>query len=68
MEINRRANRRRFLRATGTIVALPALESIGYRRFATAVPAAVRPSLAVFLGFGWDGMEAIAEFRGCVPG
>ena len=57
METNRPANRRRFLRAAGTIVALPALESIGYCRFATAVPATAHPRRAVFLGFGWGVTE-----------
>ena len=57
MKSNRPFNRRRFLRATGTIVALPALESIGYRRFASAAPAATRPRRAVFLGFGWGVTE-----------
>jgi hypothetical protein len=32
-------NRRHFLRAAGTIVALPTLESIGFRRFASAASA-----------------------------
>jgi hypothetical protein len=51
-------NRRHFVRAAGTIVALPALESIGFRRFASAAakPAA-RPKRAVFLGFGWGVTE-----------
>src|SRR5437870_3609324 len=31
--------RRRFLRAAGTMIALPALESIGFRRFASAAAA-----------------------------
>ena len=47
-------NRRHFLRAAGAVVALPALESIGFRRFAAAAtPAAARPKRMVFLGFGW---------------
>jgi hypothetical protein len=47
-------NRRRFLRAAGTVLALPALESLGFRRFAAAANAtAPRPKRAVFLGFGW---------------
>jgi hypothetical protein len=51
-------HRRHFLRAAGTIVALPALESIGFRRLAraAATPAA-RPRRAVFLGFGWGVTE-----------
>lgn len=57
MKTNSPVNRRRFLRAAGTIVALPALESIGFRRFASAAPAAARPRRAVFLGFGWGVTE-----------
>lgn len=48
-------NRRHFLRGTGALIALPALESIGFRRFASAaskVPA-TPPKRMVFLGFGW---------------
>jgi len=47
-------SRRRFLRAAGAVVALPALESIGFRRFASAAtPAVARPKRVLFLGFGW---------------
>jgi hypothetical protein len=55
-------NRRHFLRAAGTIVALPALESLGFRHCARGIPpqagapaatSATRPKRAVFLGFGW---------------
>jgi hypothetical protein len=44
--------RRHFLRSTGTLIALPALESIGFRRFARAA-SATPPKRLVFLGFGW---------------
>jgi len=51
-------NRRRFLRAAGTVLALPALESLGFRRFASAAsPTAARPKRVVFLGFGWGVTE-----------
>ncbi|MDB4718220.1 twin-arginine translocation signal domain-containing protein, partial [Verrucomicrobia bacterium] len=33
-------NRRHFLRGTGALIALPALESIGFRRFALAASTA----------------------------
>tara|TARA_R110002096_G_scaffold169222_10_gene340790 strand:+ start:2179 stop:3471 length:1293 start_codon:yes stop_codon:yes gene_type:complete len=50
-------NRRHFLRGTGALIALPALESIGFRRFAsaaaTSVPSSVPPKRAVFLGIGF---------------
>ncbi|MDB4350596.1 hypothetical protein OAB11_01320, partial [Verrucomicrobia bacterium] len=53
--MNAQFNRRHFLRGTGALIALPALESIGFRRFASA--AATAPSIpskrAVFLGFGF---------------
>ncbi|MEQ1860942.1 MAG: DUF1552 domain-containing protein [Chthoniobacteraceae bacterium] len=49
--------RRHFLKTAGTVVALPALESIGFRRFASAAPLMARPKRAVFLGFGWGVTE-----------
>ncbi|NJM55721.1 MAG: DUF1552 domain-containing protein [Verrucomicrobiae bacterium] len=45
--------RRHFLRSSSALIALPFLESLGFRRFASAAPAAVRPKRMVFLGFGW---------------
>lgn len=48
-------NRRHLLRGTGAMIALPALESIGFRRFASAAekgPAKL-PKRMVFLGFGF---------------
>ena len=48
-------NRRHFLRGSGALIALPALESIGFRSFASAAstPAAAPPKRAVFLGMGF---------------
>ena len=48
-------NRRHLLRGTGALIALPALESIGFRRFATAAESAssTPPKRIVFLGFGF---------------
>ena len=48
-------NRRRFLCGTGALIALPALESIGFRRFASAADRlpARPPKRIVFLGFGF---------------
>lgn len=48
-------NRRHLLRGTGTLIALPALESIGSRRFASAAETAVAapPKRAVFMGIGF---------------
>ena len=53
--MNTPLNRRHFLRGTGALIALPALESIGFCRFASAasmVPS-TPPKRAVFLGFGF---------------
>ena len=51
-------DRRQLLHAAGTILGLPALESIGLRRLASAAATtAVRPKRAVFLGFGWGVTE-----------
>lgn len=45
--------RRHFLRSTSTLLALPALESIGFRPFSATASPAARPKRMVFLGFGW---------------
>ncbi|MDG1324436.1 MAG: DUF1552 domain-containing protein [Opitutales bacterium] len=48
-------NRRTFLRGAGALIALPALESIGFRRFASAATkaAVAIPKRAVFMGIGF---------------
>lgn len=46
-------NRRHFLRGTGALIALPAMESIGFRRFAAATVPTTPPKRMVFLGFGF---------------
>ncbi len=48
-------NRRAFLRGAGALIALPALESIGFRRFASAATKKVIgiPKRAVFMGIGF---------------
>lgn len=46
-------NRRHFLRSSTALIALPALESLGFRRFASAAPAATPPKRFIFLNFGW---------------
>lgn len=53
--MNTNLDRRRFLRGTGAVVALPALESLGFRRFASAANKALvtPPKRMVFLGFGF---------------
>ncbi len=53
--MNTKFNRRHILRGTGALIALPALESIGFRRFALAADSApaTPPKRMVFLGFGF---------------
>ena len=46
-------NRRQFLRSNTALIALPFLESFGFRRFASAAEAVAPPKRLVFLGFGW---------------
>ena len=46
-------SRRHFLRSSTALIALPALESLGFRRFASAATVATPPKRLVFLGFGW---------------
>jgi hypothetical protein len=49
--------RRLFLQSTGAIIALPMLESIGFRRFASAATV-TPPKRLIFLGFGWGTTES----------
>ena len=48
-------DRRHFLRGTGALIALPALESVGFRRFASAATSnpVAPPKRSVFLGIGF---------------
>nr|WP_256200360.1 DUF1552 domain-containing protein [Verrucomicrobium spinosum] len=58
--MNTPLNRRHFLRTSTALIALPTLDSLGFRRFASAAqsPAsAPRPKRLVFLGFGWGVTE-----------
>ncbi len=45
--------RRHFLQSSTSLIALPALESLDFRRFASAAAPAALPKRLVFLGFGW---------------
>ena len=45
--------RRHFLQSSTALIALPVLESLGFRRFASAATPAAPPKRLVFLGFGW---------------
>lgn len=53
--MNSKVNRRHFLRGAGALIALPALESIGFRRFASAAATApvAPPKRMAFLGMGF---------------
>ncbi|QDT64501.1 DUF1552 domain-containing protein [Calycomorphotria hydatis] len=50
-------SRREVLRSTTAVVALPFLESLGFRRFASAATSAAPPKRMIFLGFGWGVTE-----------
>jgi hypothetical protein len=50
--------RRHFLQSSTALIALPVLESLGFRRFAAATPLAGPPKRLVFLGFGWGITES----------
>jgi len=51
------SSRRRFLKSAGTLLALPTLESLGFRRFARAAAAAAPPKRMVCLGIGYGVTE-----------
>ena len=53
--MNSQPNRRHFLRGTGSLIALPAFESLGFQRFASAASTApgVPSKRCVFLGMGF---------------
>ena len=46
-------DRRRFLKGAGSLIALPALSSLGWSRFASAAATAPRPKRMLFLAIGW---------------
>ena len=51
--MNTKLSRRHFLRSASALIALPAMESLGFRRFASAAKPAQPPKRLIFLGFGW---------------
>lgn len=51
--MNTPQTRRHFLRSSTALIALPALESLGFRRFASAAAPVAPPKRLMFLGFGW---------------
>jgi hypothetical protein len=48
-----RFDRRQFLRGPGALIALPALESIGFRAFAASKAPAAPPKRMIFMGIGY---------------
>lgn len=52
-----RINRRHAIQTAGALIALPAFESLGFRRCVAAVGGAASPKRLVFLGFGWGVTE-----------
>ena len=51
--MNPSLNRRHFLRSSTACIALPFLESLGFRRFASAAALPSRPKRMIFLAMGW---------------
>ena len=51
------ATRRRFLQSSTALIALPLLESLGFKRAAAAIAPTAPPKRVVFLGFGWGVTE-----------
>ena len=51
--MNAQVPRRHFLRSASACIALPFLESLGFRRFVSAATPAMAPKRLVFLAFGW---------------
>jgi hypothetical protein len=51
--MNTNLSRRHFLRSGSSLIALPFLESLGFRRFASAAKAGQNPKRLIFLGLGW---------------
>jgi Protein of unknown function (DUF1552) len=51
--MNSHVPRRHFLRSASACIALPFLESLGFRRFVSAATPAMAPKRLMFLAFGW---------------
>jgi len=51
--MNTPLSRRNILRSSSACIALPFLESLGFRRFASAASMPARPKRMVFIGIGW---------------
>ena len=55
--MNATLTRRHFLQSSTSLIALPVLESVGFRRFASE-PTVTPPKRIIFLGFGWGVTES----------
>ena len=51
--MNTPLTRRYILQSSAAVITLPMLESLGFRRFASAAAPATPPKRLIFLGFGW---------------
>ena len=51
------SRRRHFLKSSTALIALPFLDSLGFRRFASAALPVAPPKRLAFLGFGWGVTE-----------
>jgi hypothetical protein len=51
-------NRRQFLQSSSALIALPFLESLGFRSFASTAASGAPPKRLIFLGFGWGITES----------
>ena len=56
-QVSSQVSRRQLLTTGTAVIALPAFESFGFRRFAAAASPAAPPKRLVFLGFGWGVTE-----------
>lgn len=56
--MNTSLTRRHILQSSVAVITLPMLESLGFRRFASAAAPATPPKRLIFLGFGWGITES----------
>jgi hypothetical protein len=56
--MNTSVTRRHILKSSTAMIALPVLESLGFRRFVSAGTAEAPPKRLIFLGFGWGVTES----------
>ena len=56
-QVSSQVSRRQLLTTGTAVIALPAFESLGFRRLAAAASPAAPPKRLVFLGFGWGVTE-----------